>query len=278
MLWNIIADSSCNLFDLEEPAEQIRYSSVPFIITVGDTDYVDDSSLDVVAMLDAMDQCSEVSHTSCPPPQAWYHEFEKPGHSIALTISGHLSGSYSSACAAKAMMLEEHPDRQIGVIDTCSTGPEMCLLIRKLRELILEGRAFESVMEEIERYRQSTHIIFALSSYNNLIKNGRMNRLVGMLANKLNLWGIGIGSEAGEIRIRNIARGSKRAVDAILQDMKERGRPEKSVVIDHCDNPGFAELLKEVLHNVWPHIEVTIHKTRGLCSYYAERHGVIVGY
>lgn len=40
-----------------------------------------------------------------------------------------------------------------------------------------------------------THIVFALSSFDNLIKNGRVSRITGFLAGKLGFWGIGIGSE-----------------------------------------------------------------------------------
>ena len=42
MKWNIVADSSIDLFTLETPQEGIAFHTVPFIITVGDQDYVDD--------------------------------------------------------------------------------------------------------------------------------------------------------------------------------------------------------------------------------------------
>ena len=36
--------------------------------------------------------------------------------SIALTISHNLSGSYNAALAAREMVLEEHPEKQLSLI------------------------------------------------------------------------------------------------------------------------------------------------------------------
>jgi len=278
MQWNLVSDSSCNQLSLETPDENIRFSTVPFAIRVDGVEFLDDDALDCGKLVDAMVNCRETSETACPSPEAWRTQFERPGNVIALTISGALSGSYNSACAARELVLEKEPDRNIAVIDTRSTGPEMTLLIRKLQEWIAAGIDFESVVCKARRYLESTRIIFALSSYNNLIQNGRMNRFVGMLAHKLGIWGVGIGSETGTIKIRKIARGSRRAVEVILEDMVERGKHGAAVVIDHCENPEFARKLEAALLARWPHLEVTVRGTRGLCSYYAEKNGVIVGY
>lgn len=278
MKWNIITDSSSDLFGLEEPAEGIRFETVPFIITAGERDFVDDAALDLNELVDAMSHGRAASHTACPAPGAWLEAFGGEGDVIALTISSCLSGSYNSACAARDMLLEQSPGRRCEVIDTLSTGPEMCLIVRKLRELILEGLDFDAVVEGAKRYMASTRIIFALSSYNNLIRNGRMHRIVGLAAHTLNLWGVGIGSPAGEIAFRRMARGSKRAVEAILHDMRERAVNVRKVVVDHCVNPEFAERIRAAVAQAWPEALTTVRSTRGLCGYYAEKGGVIVGY
>lgn len=278
MKWNIIADSSCDMFELEQTHENIRFATVPFTISVGDENYVDDEKLDTDELVGAMEACAHASHTACPSPNAWYEQFEQEGDIFAITISSNLSGSYNSACAARDMILEEHPERKIHVIDSHSSGAELILLVRKLCELMESGCDFDSIVEKIERYSRSTHVVFALSSFNNLVKNGRMNKLVGFVANKLGFWGIGIGSEQGTIEIKGKVRGAKKALDVILADMKERGYACSEVVISHCCNAEFAETLKNAIQDVWNKAEVTIVRTRGLCSYYAEKGGLIVGY
>ena len=169
MKWNIITDSSCDMFGFDKEHENIVFSSVPFTISVGDENFVDDRNLDVDGMIDSMDACAEASHTACPSPHAWQEKFEQEGNVIAITISSKLSGSYNSACAAKDMVLEEQPDKKIAVIDSRSAGSELVLLVKKICELIESGTDFETVVEKAELYSRHTHVVFALSSFNNLV-------------------------------------------------------------------------------------------------------------
>ena len=136
MTWNIVTDSSCDLFPSQSEDGQVRLSSVSFVISVGKTDFVDDETLDVPAMLEAMEKEPAASHTSCPSPQAWLTEFERADNVIALTISSQLSGTYHAACIARDMVLEEHPDRQICVIDSRAASGTMALLVRRARQLM----------------------------------------------------------------------------------------------------------------------------------------------
>ena len=175
MKWNIVTDSSCDMFGFDKDHENIVFSSVPFTISVGDENFIDDQNLDVDGMIDSMDACAQASHTACPSPHAWLEKFEQEGNVIAITISSKLSGSYNSACAAKDMVLENQPDKKIAVIDSRSTGPEMVLLVKKICEIIESGADFDTVVSKAELYSNHTHIVFALSSFNNLVKNGRMS-------------------------------------------------------------------------------------------------------
>lgn len=140
MKWNIITDSSCDMFGFEKEHENIVFSSVPFTISVGDENFVDDRNLDVDGMIDSMDACAEASHTACPSPHAWQEKFEQEGNVIAITISSKLSGSYNSACAAKDMVLEEQPDKKIAVIDSRSAGSELVLLVKKFASSLSPAR------------------------------------------------------------------------------------------------------------------------------------------
>ena len=105
-----------------------------------------------------------------------------------------------------------------------------------------------------------------------------MSRITGFLAGKLGFWGIGIGSEQGTIEIKEKVRGNKKALNAILKDIKERATNIKTVVICHCQNAEFAESLKNAIQNISHTVEVKIMPTRGLCSYYAEKGGLIIGF
>ena len=51
-----------------------------------------------------------------------------------------------------------------------------------------------------------------------------------------------------------------------------------NVAISHCDNHAVAQALKESILSAWADSLIEILPTRGLCSYYAERGGLIVGF
>lgn len=278
MKWNIVTDSSCDLFPTGSSTEEISISSVPFIISVGTVDFVDDERLDTAAMLDAMEQYPDASHTSCPAPQTWLAQFERADCSIALTISSQLSGSMNSAMIAKEIVLEQHPEKKIAVLDSHSTGPELVLCVNEIKREIENGTDFESIVRHAAAFLQKTHVMFALSSFDNLVKNGRMSKVAGFVARKLGMWGIGIGTEQGTIQVTGKTRGPAGAVAKLLGQMREAGFQGGRVVISHCQNPSLAAMLKRKIEELWADCEVHILPTRGLCSYYAERGGLIVSY
>lgn len=278
MNWHIVADTSCDLFSLPVETPNTDFSTIPFTIRIGGAEYIDGADINIEAMLTANENHREAAHTACPGPQDWLDQFQPAGPVLAFTISSSLSGSYNSACAARKMILESDPEKKIAVIDTKATGPETVLIIRKACEMIKAGAAFDRIVQILHETAEKTHIIFALSSYHNLIKNGRVNRLVGLLAGHLGFWGIGIGDDHGEIAMRGKARGQKNMVRFMAEEIRKIGLAGKEIVISQCQNEGAAAALKEALRAAFPQAMVDILPTRGLDSFYAERHGLIVGF
>ena len=277
-MWHIVSDTSCDLYTLEGGEGIFDFATIPFTIRIGGKEYIDNKDMPVEEMLTANESHSEMAQTACPSPEDWRACFAAPGPVVAFTISSALSGSYNSACTARNMLREEDPAKQIAVIDSKATGPEVAMLILKARELILAGSSFEELEEALECEAEKIHTIFALASYHNLIKAGRVSRLIGFIAGHLGFWGIGIGSEAGEIAIRGKARGDKAMVRFLADEAARVGIAGKEIRISHCRNEKDALLLKEELEKRFPGIRVILMETRGLDSFYAERRGLIVGF
>ena len=277
-MWHIVSDTSCDLYSLEGGDGLFDFETIPFSIRIGNREYLDDESISVEDMLTANENHAEMAQTSCPSPENWREKFSPEGPVLAFTISSALSGSYNSACTAKMMLQEDDPDKQIAVIDSKATGPEVAMLILKARELILEGKLFEEIETALNREAEKIHTIFALASYRNLIKAGRVNRLIGFIAGHLGFWGIGVGSEKGEISIRGKARGDKSMIRFLVEEMKKIGIAGKEIRISHCQYLKCAEILKNQIEEVFEGVRVTLMETRGLDSFYAERRGLIIGF
>lgn len=276
MKWSIVTDSGCEYKGID--TKELCFEKVPFVIRIGDTDYVDDESLCVEDMMTAMEQSDEISRTSCPSPDSWYNKFIKADNIIAITISSGVSGSYNSAVVAKDMVMENYPEKKIFILDSLSAGSAPSLFACMAENLILGGLEFDEIVDRLQSYADGTKTIFALSSFGNLIKNGRMNRLVGALAGKLGIWGLGGASEDGKIISKGKVRGPKKVLSAIIDDMKEHGFKGGNIFITHCQNIELATSLKNLIREIWQMTHITIIQASGLCSYYAERNGLIVAY
>ena len=277
-MWHLVADTACDLYTLDGGEGTFDFTTIPFSIRIGGKEYIDDERMPIDEMLEANETHAEIAQTACPSPEDWRQKFSAPGPVIAFTISSALSGSYNSACTGRDMVLEEEPDKQIAVIDSKATGPEEAMLILKARDLILAGTPFAEIESALNQAAAKIHTIFALSSYRNLIKSGRVSRLIGFIAGHLGFWGIGIGSDEGEIVIRGKARGEKSMVRFLVDEIARIGLAGKEILISHCMNSESAQLLKKALEERFEGIRVAIMATRGLDSFYAERHGLIVGF
>ena len=277
-MWHLVADTACDLYTLDGGEGALDFTTIPFSIRIGGKEYIDDERMPIDEMLEANETHAEIAQTACPSPEDWRQKFSAPGPVIAFTISSALSGSYNSACTGRDMVLEEEPDKQIAVIDSKATGPEEAMLIWRARDLILAGKTFEEIEKDLNETAEKIHTSFALASYRNLIKNGRVSRLIGFIAGHLGFWGIGIGDENGEIAIRGKARGSKSMIRFLVDEIAKVGVAGRQILISHCQNEKDALALKTALEAANPGVEVLVQPTRGLDSFYAERSGLIVGY
>ena len=278
MKWCIVADSSCDLKTLETHSSDIEFKSVPFVISIDGKDFVDSPEMDAFDMVDKMEASAKASTTACPSPQTWFDCFKDADYSFAITISANVSGSFNSATTAKQMIEEQFKDKKVFVLDSKSAGAVLTMYAEKLVELINKGLSFEEVVNEIEKYKSKRHTIFALASFSNLVKNGRVGKIAGFLARILKMWGIGINTKEGKIAVKKKTRGEKNVVNAFVEDMQQNGFDDDYVVISHCQNFELATKVKNTLLSIWKKLKIKIIPTRGLCSYYAERKGLILGY
>ena len=86
MTWRIISDSACDLKSADVECEKVGFATIPFVLTIGDKDYVDNEDLIPSVMLDDMESTQSSSYSACPSPEAWESEFEKADNCIADAI------------------------------------------------------------------------------------------------------------------------------------------------------------------------------------------------
>ena len=274
MKFKIVADSSSNIYSLPD----VAYASVPLKILSSTEEYVDNAQLNVSNMVAHLKAEKTAASTSCPNMLEWGEAFEDAENVFALAITSQLSGSYNAALQAAGDFKKTYPDRRIYVLDTLSTGPEMQLLIEKLQEQILADHSFEEIRTNLREYSKHTHLLFTLQSMDNLAKNGRCSMAVAKVAGVLGIRVVGRASAQGTLEPLAKPRGEQKALEAILSEMAKGGFKGGKVRIAHCFNENAAESLKNMILDCFPGSDIQILPCGGLCSYYADLGGLLVGY
>lgn len=278
MKWKIIADSGCDYRSLDNLAPDTEFVSVPLTIQVGETIYRDDAQLNIDQMMEEMYATTTASKSACPSPDDYMKAFDGADHIVVVTITGTLSGSYNSAEIAKKIYLEEHPDTRIHVIDSLSAGGEVDLLVRKLNHLVTEGFDFEQVVDGITVYQAKTKLLFVLAKVDNLVKNGRLSKLIGTVVGLLNIRMVGEASKTGTLELLQKARGQKKAIKAAFDELIKAGYTGGHITITHRNNEKFIEQFSELIREKFAHASIEVLPTSGLCSFYAEEGGLLMGY
>ncbi len=275
MKCKIVADSSAELYALEG----IDFASVPLKIVTDNKEYVDNEQLDLHGMVDDLFSYKGRCGTSCPNIAEWQEAFGEDADMIfGVSITSNLSGSYGAAIQAKEIYQETHPNVKIHIVDSLSAGAELVLLIERLKSQILAGKTFEEIKEDIEAYKETTHVLFALESLKNLANNGRTTHAVAKIAGVLGIRLIGKGSDEGTIEPVSKARGEKSTLNEVLKQMKKHGFIGGKVRISHCFNEEAAQKLANLIRSEYPECDIQILMCGGLCSFYAEKGGLIIGY
>ena len=270
----IVADSSANVMKLNT----VAFDAAPLKIITAEQEFVDNRELDLDGMIHFFKSYKGRSQTSCPNPEDWLTAFGDAEDIYCVTITSGLSGSYNAASIAKDMYETEHPGRRVFVIDSLSAGPELTLIIEKLEELIGAGKSYEEICAYISEYLKKTGLLFMLKSLNNFAANGRVSPAVAKIAGVLGICVVGKASDAGTLEPTDKCRGEAKSLNAIIKHLKESGLKTGKVQMAHCLNEEAANRLKDMIETELPGVTVKIGINLGLCSYYAEKGGLLIGY
>ena len=270
----IVADSSCDMFELKHT----EFETAPMKIITAEREFVDDASLDVDDMANYLYQFKGKSKSSCPNTTDWIDAFGDADEIYCVTITSGLSGSYNSACAAKQIYESENEGKRVHVFDTLSAGPEITLIIEKIEECIDKDMSFEDICNCVTAYVKKTGLVFMLKSLKTFANNGRVSPIVAKLVGIAGICIVGKASDEGTLEPMHKPRGERRALETLVGCLEKEGFKTGKISIGHCQNESAAEQLKELILAKFKNVQIEIHKFRGLCSFYAEKGGVLVGF
>ena len=277
MSYKIIVDSCGEL--TEEMKASGHFETASLQIDVAGHHIIDDETFDQKKFLKLVAESPECPKSSCPSPERYMEGYHcEEDRVYAVTLSAELSGSYNSAVLGKELYHEEYGEKDIYVFNSRSASVGETLIAMKIRECEEKGMAFEKVVETVEAYTREQDTYFVLETLDILRKNGRLTGVKAVVATVLNIKPVMGATEAGTICQLGQARGIKKAlvklVDEVVKNLKNP--KEKVLAISHCNCRKRAEYVCDMLKAKAQFKDVVILDTAGISSMYAADGGVIV--
>lgn len=278
----ILADSCCDLSP--ELLKKTQAKIAPLTITIDDTHYVDDGTVDIPPYLAAMKASKNPVRSACPSPDLYAEDIRATeGDCFIVTLSAKLSGSHNAASLGVQLAQEDMPEKKVHVFDSESASAGETYIALMIHDLIAAGKSFEQIVELVEEKIRSMHTLFVLDSLDNLVKNGRISRTVALLANVLSIRLLM--SDDGHGAIKNIskARGIKGALGQMVETCRKHteglAAASQRLVISYCNCPERARQVRDMIREKCPAIgEIVMTPTSALSSMYANDGGVVIAY
>lgn len=278
----ILADSCCDLSP--ELLKKTQAKIAPLTITIDDTHYVDDGTVDIPPYLTAMKASKNPVRSACPSPDLYAEDIRATeGDCFIVTLSAKLSGSHNAASLGVQLAQEDMPEKKVHVFDSESASAGETYIALMIHDLIAAGKSFEQIVELVEEKIRSMHTLFVLDSLDNLVKNGRISRTVALLANVLSIRLLM--SDDGHGAIKNIskARGIKGALGQMVETCRKHteglAAASQRLVISYCNCPERARQVRDMIREKCPAIgEIIMTPTSALSSMYANDGGIVIAY
>ena len=255
MKYTIITDSCCDL-NREVAAAYDQFCILPLSFTVGGVTQHDELSAEEVHSYYDRLRAGEMSTTSQINPSEFFEAFSahvKNGEALlCLHFSSALSGTYSSACIARDMVLEQYPDAVIEIVDTLAASAGQGMMVYDALENREAGMDIHENAQWIRERIQTYVHWFTVDDLHFLKRGGRCSPSAAFFGSMLSIKPVLHVSEEGKLIARAKVRGRKQALKALAEKFGELGAsPEQMVFITHGDCETDAMAVKQMLTDMY---------------------------
>ena len=228
MAIRIVVDSGSDL--LKAVALQKQIEIVPLKVSFGGESFTDGIDIDHDLFYKKMKESKHIPATSLPSPQDFIDAFTRigPDHEIiCITISSVTSGTYQSAQIAIGML----QDYKIHLVDAMNISMASGALALRACEMAEQGKTVVEILAAINEMKKDMHTFIAIDDWTNVIKGGRVSNWKGLLAQMLKIKPTLYLTRAGEIHVKDKARGRKNQLANVLDFIEETGKDLKGQTI-----------------------------------------------
>ena len=256
----IVTDSTADL--TEQEIQDFNIHVVPLNITIQEEHYLDGETITKEEFKNKMMASSELPMTAQPSIGRFVELYDELGKEDSEIISIHLMNSISGTVNA-ARQAADITESTVTVVDSDFTSRSMGIIVREAAKAAQEGKSAAEVLEVIESTRQRTKLYLTVLNLDNLIKGGRISRVMGAFSNLLNIK-LFLEVINGKIEIVQKGRGLKslqKKYDEVFEEMKACPNGIQEIGIMHAGLNEFNQSQIDTLRELFPDAKLTIVMT-----------------
>lgn len=258
-MYQLFCDSNCELWHTTVKDLGLNVIRMPYILDNEEYFYDMGEATDFKAFFDKM-RNGATPKTAALNEYAYTEYFEPVlarGEDIYyITFSHQMSGTFNAMKNVIAQLKEKYPEREIRFIDTklISMGSGLVTYYAALK--YKEGATMDELDAYVEELAAHTATYFVVNDLTYLYRGGRVSGLSRVVGNLLGIKPILYFNEEGKILNIGKVKGLKKALDALLNYMKEKGseldKYKVYVLQADCEDEAaaFAEKLRAEFGNI----------------------------
>lgn len=187
------------------------------------------------------------------------YEKYKENEIINITLADGLSGTFSSACAAKESI---ENNENIHIINSKTLCGCQRHLVEKAVELVEKGCSVNEIIKTIEELSATAKSFLIPKDLEYLKRGGRLTPIAAKVGGLLKVVPI-LTTTKNNDKIEKFAikRTINSAIDTIIKEFEKSNINEDyKIYICHGDNIGLAEKIKERIEDAYHNIEIEIYE------------------
>lgn len=260
----ITADSNSDL--LNDYIKEKQIGIIPHYYDLEGVTYGDEVNLTPKEFYDKM-RSGLMPTTMASNPEVIRHTFQNyidQGLDILhISFSSALSGGCNNVMAGAREICEENPDAKIIVLDTLNASMGEGMFIMKAVQLKEEGKSLEEIVEWLEQHKMDFCVRFTVDDLNHLYRGGRISKTTAIIGSMINVKPILYLNDEGRLVPLSTARGRKKSLATICNQMVEsmgKYKDEKDIIcIAHGDALEDANYLADLVREQLPHKKIIIN-------------------
>ncbi|MFH0943046.1 MAG: DegV family protein [Candidatus Beckwithbacteria bacterium] len=258
----VVTDSSCSFSQEDLLARGLNISVLPLHINFtinGETQSYADGNLTPDEFRNKLQQSPALPTTDGSVQgsalEIYPHLAEKTNQIISIHITSKLSAAYSSARTAADKVMEAKPGLLINVVDSKRISLAMFFLVELAAKMAAQQASLEEINQGVIDAIPNTGFVFGLSTYENLVKSGRVSQTKAWLATKIRTYPLlGMLGDSGELDkislVRTVGKMPSTLKNTIVEACGSKEIARLAVL--HTNNLSMATDLQGMLQEIYP--------------------------